>query len=76
MPAIWSGGASSQTQVPAQSGTYVLGIDPNAQRLPAWNDLALHATNSKNQRSLQLVSRGTSQRVTFPYLIFGVEQVV
>lgn len=69
-------GGASLTQVPAQSGTYVLAIGPNAQRLPAWNTLALHATNPHNLRSLQLVSRGNSQRVTFPYLIFGVDQVV
>jgi len=69
-------GGASLTQVPAQSGTYVLAIGPNAQRLPAWNTLALHATNPHNPRSLQLVARGNSQRVAFPYLIFGVEQVV
>jgi len=73
---ISTAGGASITQVPAKSGTYVLAIGPNAQHLPAWSDLALHATNPHNLRSLQLIQRGNSQRVPFPYLIFGVEQVV
>jgi hypothetical protein len=73
---ISTSGGASITQVPAQSGTYVLLIGPNAQPLPAWSTLALHETKKGNPRSLQLVSRGNSQRVPFPYLIFGVEQVV
>jgi len=72
---IWSGGAASVTQVPARAGTYVLAIAPNAAVLPAWRDLALHQTSQKNPRSLQLVMRGGT-RVPFPYLIFGVEQIV
>ena len=70
-----SGGASF-TQVPAQAGTYVLAIGPNAQPLPAWSNLAIHATNPKNPRTLQLVARGNQQRVDFPYLVFRVDQVV
>jgi len=73
---IRTAGGASITQIPAQSGTYVLAIGPNAQHLPAWSTLALHATNPRNLRTLQLVSRGNSQRVPFPYLIFHVEQVV
>ena len=71
---VWSGGGASLTQVPARAGTYVLAIGPNAQRLPAWSDLALRATNRRNLRTLQLISRGSNQRVAFPYLVFGVEQ--
>jgi len=73
---ISTSGGASITQVPAKTGTYVLLIGPNAQHLPAWRDLALHETKKGNPRSLQLVSRGNSQRVPFPYLIFHVEQVV
>jgi len=73
---ISTSGGASITQVPAKTGTYVLLIGPNAQHLPAWSDLALHETKKGNPRSLQLVSRGNSQRVPFPYLIFHVEQVV
>ena len=73
---IRTAGGASLTQVPAKIGTYVLAIGPNAQPLPAWSNLAIHATNPKNPRTLQLVSRGNSQRVAFPYLIFRVEEVV
>lgn len=73
---ISTAGGASITRVPAKSGTYVLLIGPNAQPLPAWSTLALHETKKGNPRSLQLVLRGNGQRVPFPYLIFGVEQVV
>jgi hypothetical protein len=72
---VWSGGAASVVQLPARAGTYVLAIAPNAALLPAWSDLALHQTMQKNPRSLQLVKRGGT-RVAFPYLIFGVEQII
>lgn len=70
---IWTGSSAAATQVPAFGGTYVLAIGPNAQRLPAWSDLALDQTKRNDPRSLQLVMRGGT-RVSFPYLIFGVQQ--
>jgi len=73
---IRTAGGASLTQVPAKIGTYVLAIGPNAQPLPAWSNLAIRATNPKNPRTLQLLARGNSQRVAFPYLVFRVEQVV
>jgi hypothetical protein len=73
---ISTAGGTSITQVPAMSGTYALLVGPNAQHLPGWSTLALHETKKGNPHSLQLVSRGSSQRLPFPYLIFGVEQVV
>lgn len=73
---IRTSGGASLTQVPAKIGTYVLAMNPNSQPLPAWSTLGIRATNPKNPRSVTLFSRGNSQRVPFPYLIFRVEQVI
>jgi hypothetical protein len=68
-------GGSASTQVVAQSGTFVLGIGPNAQALPAWSDLALRPKSARST-DLVLVSRTTSAVVTFPYAVFSVQQIV
>lgn len=73
---ITTAGGASVTQVTAQTGTYVLAIAPDAQKLPAWNALALQVPQSRtNTRNVRLLQRSSGAPVLFPHLIFSVQPI-
>lgn len=73
---ITTEGGASVTQVNAQAGTYVLAIAPNAQKLPAWNALALQMPQSRTDiRNVRVLQRSSGMQVSFPHLIFSVQAI-
>jgi hypothetical protein len=71
---IRTAGGAGTVEVPAQAGTYVLAIGPDARKVPAWRDLALDQDN--HGKTLRLVWRSGGQAVPFPHLYFAVEPIV
>lgn len=71
---VRTAGGAATAEVPAQIGTYVLAIGPDARKLPAWHDLALDQQD--HGKTLGLVWRNGGTAVPFPHMFFAVEPIV
>lgn len=71
---VRTAGGAATVHVPAQAGTYVLAVGPDARTLPSWRDLALE--QDSHSKVLQLVWRNGGQAVPFPHMFFAVEPIV